>query len=98
MYSTGNIVNIIYLFLPFRAAAAAHGSSQARGPIGATAAGLGHSHSNAGSKPRLQPTPHLMATPDPDPLSEAQDRTHILMYSSHIHFCCTTKGTPVNTL
>ena len=49
------------LFLPFflfflclfRATPMAHGSSQARGPIGATAAGLHHSHSNARSKPRL---------------------------------------------
>ena len=31
---------------------------------GATAAGLCHSHSNAGSKPRMRPTPHLMATLD----------------------------------
>ena len=35
------------------------------GLIGATSAGLHHSHSNAGSEPRLQPTPQLMATPDP---------------------------------
>jgi len=43
----------------------AYGCSQARGPIGAIAAGLHHSHSNTGSKPRLQPTPPLTATPDP---------------------------------
>ena len=52
-------------FLLFRAAGAAHGSSQARGGIGAAAAGLHHSRSNAGSEPRLQPTPQLMAMPDP---------------------------------
>ena len=40
-------------------------SSQARGRIGDTAAGLHHRHSNAGSEPRLQPAPQLMATPDP---------------------------------
>ena len=39
--------------------------SQARGQIGATAAGLCHCHSNAGSEPSLQPLPQLMATPDP---------------------------------
>ena len=44
---------------------AAYGGSQARGPIGATAAGLRQSLSNAGSKLRLRPTPQLMATPDP---------------------------------
>ena len=38
---------------------------KARGPIGATAAGLYHSHSNAGSEPCLGPTPQLTAMPDP---------------------------------
>ena len=42
----------------------AYGGSQARVPIGAVATGLRQSHSNAGSKPRLQPTPQLTATPD----------------------------------
>ena len=40
----------IYLFCFFMAAPAAHGSSQARGRIGATAAGLHHSHYNSGSE------------------------------------------------
>ena len=39
--------------------------SQARGRIGAVAAGLCQSHSNVGSKPCLQPTPQLTAIPDP---------------------------------
>ena len=43
----------IYLFLIFRAAPVAYGGSQARGQIGVIAAGLRHSHSNTGSKPRL---------------------------------------------
>ena len=43
----------------------AYGSSQARGRIGAEAAGLGHSHSNGGSKLHLRPMPQLMAMPDP---------------------------------
>ena len=46
-----------------RAAPMAHGGSQAGGPIRAAAADL--RHSNAGSKPRLRPTPQLTATPDP---------------------------------
>jgi hypothetical protein len=55
-----------YLFLVFsRAAPEAHGGSQARGLIRAVAAGLLHSHSNAGPEPRLRPTPRLTATPDP---------------------------------
>ena len=47
------------LFVP------AYGGSQARGPVGAVAAGLHHSHSNVGSEPRLRPTPQLMAMLDP---------------------------------
>ena len=59
------IFNFFFVFYAFRAAPVAHGGSQARGPIGAAAAGLHQSHSKAGSEPRLQPTPQLMATPDP---------------------------------
>ena len=58
----------LFIFLVFLlflwAAPAAYGGSQARGRIGAVATGLRQSHSNAGSKPRLQPTPQLTATPD----------------------------------
>ena len=54
-----------FFFFLFRATIAAYGSSQARGPIGAVAAGLRHSHSNVGSEPHLRPTPQLTATPDP---------------------------------
>ena len=60
---------LVFCFLGFfcfsRAAPAAYGGSQARGLIGATAADLHHSYSNAGSKPSLQPIPQLTATPDP---------------------------------
>ena len=41
------------LFLVFRAEHEAYGSSWARGQIGAAAAGLYHSHSNARSEPHL---------------------------------------------
>ena len=58
-----------YLFIYFlavsRAAPVAYGGSQARDLIGAVATGLRQSQHNAGSKPRLQPTPQLTATPDP---------------------------------
>ena len=30
----------------------------------------------------------------PNPLSEPRDRTHILMDTSRIHFCCDRTGTP----
>ena len=61
-------VPFIYLFIYlglFRAALAAYGRFQARGQIGAVAAGLCHSHSNMGSKLCLPPTPQLMVVPDP---------------------------------
>ena len=45
----------------------AYGGSQARGPIGATAASLHPSHSDSGSEPCLRPTPQLTATLDPSP-------------------------------
>ena len=51
----------IYLFI--MAVPEEYGNSQARGQIGAAAAGLRQSHSNAGSEPHLRPK--LMATPDP---------------------------------
>ena len=54
-----------FSFCLFRAAPAAYGGSQTRGPIRAVAAGLRYSHSSAESEPRLQPTPQLMAMPDP---------------------------------
>ena len=55
--------SFFFFFLLFRAAPEAYRSSQARGLIGATAAG--HSHSHTGSEPCLQPTPQLTATLDP---------------------------------
>ena len=39
----------LFIYLLFRAAPLAYGSSQARGPIGAAAAGLCHSQGNTGS-------------------------------------------------
>ena len=55
-----------FCLLPFLwAAPAAYGGSQARGQIGATAAGLHYSHSNTRSEQCLQPTPQLTAMLDP---------------------------------
>ena len=59
---------ILFYFVFFAiswAAPAAYGGFQARGLIGAIAASLLQSHSNAGSKLCLGPTPQLTATPDP---------------------------------
>ena len=44
----------------FRAILAAYGGFQARGRIGAVAAGLCHRHSNTRSELRLRPTPQLI--------------------------------------
>ena len=52
-------------FFLFTAAPAAYGSSQARGPIGAAAAGLCRSHSNIRSERCLRHIPQLTATLDP---------------------------------
>ena len=43
----------VCLFVFTRASSMAFGSSQARGPVGAVAAGLDHSHGNAESEPGL---------------------------------------------
>ena len=45
----------------------AYGGFQARGRMGAAAACLCYSHSNARSEPCLQPTPELTAMPDLQP-------------------------------
>ena len=58
--------------LLFRAAPMAYGGSQARGQIGATAAGLHHNHSHAESNQWLWLTPQLMATPDSSPTERGQ--------------------------
>ena len=54
----------IYLFLFFRAIPVASRGSQARGQIGAAAAGLRHSHSNEGSE-LGQTYTTAQAPPDP---------------------------------
>ena len=55
----------VCLFGLFRAAPTAYGGSQARGRIGAEAAGLHHSHSKWGFEKHLGPTPQLTAMLDP---------------------------------
>ena len=58
IYGVFFLFPFLFLFLLFRPAPTAYGSSQARGRIGAVAAGLHQSHSNSGSELRLRPTPH----------------------------------------
>jgi len=68
----------------FRAAPEAYGSSWAKGQIRAAAAGLHHSHSNARSEPRLWPHHGSRQHWILNPLSDARDRTCILMNASRI--------------
>ena len=63
---------LIFTFRLFRATLVSYGGSQARGRMGAAATGLYHSHSHAGSEPRLRPTPQLTAVPDPWPTEWGQ--------------------------
>ena len=70
-YMSSFYLHYFFLFLffclfPFsRATPGAYGVFQARGPIGAVAASLHQSHSNADSEPCLQPTPQFTEIPDP---------------------------------
>ena len=82
----------------FRAAPKAYGSSQARGQVRATAAGLCHSHTR--SELHLWPTLQLTAKLDPlfNTLSRARDQTCILMDTSRVHFCWAAVGIPVDLL
>ena len=69
----------VFVFCLFRATTAVHGGSQARGRIGAAAAGLRHSHSN--TNPSLVYDPHHSVRQCwiLNPLCKARDRTHVLM-------------------
>ena len=62
----------IYLFMLFRATPLPYGGSQARFRIGATDAGLRHSHTNTRSDPCLQSIPQLRAMLDPQPTERGQ--------------------------
>ena len=61
-----------FVFCLLRAASRVYGGSQARGPNGAVATSLCHSHSNARSKLWLKCTPQLTATLDPQPTEQGQ--------------------------
>ena len=62
-----------HLFAISWAAPVAYGGSQAGGQIRAIATGLGQSHSNVGSEPHLQPTPHSWQRRILNPLTKARD-------------------------
>ena len=92
------IIYFLSFFFLFKAEPAAYGDSQARGRIGAVATGLRQSHSNSGTESRLQPTPQLTATQDPQPTERGQGSTRNLMAPSRICFRCATMGAPDDIL
>ena len=75
-----------FFFGLFRATPMARGGSQAWGQVRTVAAGLRHSHSNATSELHLQyhssGQRRIL-----NPLSEARDRTCVLMDTSQTHSC-----------
>ena len=72
----------------------AYGSSRARGGFGAVATGLHHSHSSA--RPERVWDLHYSSRQCRilNPLSEARNRTCVLIDTSWVCFCCTTTETP----
>ena len=74
---------MLNFFLYFRVAPMACGSSQAKDQIGATPAGLHHSHSNAGSATYTAAHGNAGIL---NPLSEARDQTHILVDTSRVPY------------
>ena len=82
----------VFLFA-FQAAPAAYGSSQARGQIGAAAAGLHHSHSIMRSQLCLWPTPQLIQCWILSPLSRVRDWTCIFMDTNWVCLHWATMGT-----
>ena len=76
----------LYLFFFFlRAAPVACGSSQARSQIGATAAGLCHSHSNVDQNCVCDLHHNSQQWQILNSMSEARDQTHILKDPSQVH-------------
>ena len=85
----------MFFFFLSIAAPAAYGSSQARVQIRAAAAGLHHSHSNAGSEPCLDVHNSSRQCQILNPLSKARNRgTCLLRNTSWVHFCWVRMGTP----
>ena len=93
--TASSLFSMGFFFLLFRPALQAYGGFQAKGRTGSTAAGLHHSHSNAGSELHLQPTPQLMATLDPYPTECGQGSNPQHHTTSCIRFRCATMGTPL---
>ena len=90
------LFKLIFLFIwgLFRTTPAAHGSSQARGGIGAAAAG--QTTATATRDPSCICDLHRSSLQGRilNPLSEARDRTRVLMDISEVHHRRVTRGAP----
>ena len=84
-------MRFFFFFFFFRAAPKPCGSSQVRGQISPTAAGLHHSYSNTGCKLHHSWRQHQIL----NPLSEARDRTCILNDTSQVPYLWATMRTPL---
>ena len=73
MYACFWLFFFFFAFWLFRATPMVYGGSQARGPFGAIASGLHHSHSNEGSKYVCNLYPSLQHRQILNLLSEARD-------------------------
>ena len=73
----------------------AHGGSQARGLIGAVAAGLARATATPDPSHICNPYHSSQQCRILNPLSEARDQTHNLMVPCRIRFCCATVGIPL---
>ena len=94
-YQNASIFFFFFFFsLFFRSTPPSRGSSQARGVIGATAAGLCHSHSKLDPSCIFDLNSSSQQLWILNPLNEARDGTQTLMVPSWIRFHCTTTGTP----
>ena len=74
-------IQLLLCFLLSRAAPLAHGIYQARGQIGALGC-------------RILNTSATDTTVQGNARSSTRDRTHVLMYTSQVHYHCAMVGTP----
>ena len=86
--------HFFFFFFFSLSAPTAYASSQARGLIGAIAAGLTTSTATWDLSRVCDLHHNSWQHRIRDPSSEARDRTHHLMVRSRIHFRCITRGTP----
>ena len=88
------VLFFFFFFLPYRATPMANGGSQARGWIGAAAAGLRHSIATRGLSHVCDLHHSSWQCQILNLLSETRDRTRILMDTSQLHFHCTAVELP----